>query len=78
MVQPNPFHHQLTIDWQNTSHEPTELLIYNLQGQLVKEEMVNNPQDTMLDVSSLDAGLYIIRIRDKQKWLASERIVKIE
>lgn len=54
---------------------PSELLIYNLQGQCVKSQcLVGNTH--IIHVEELDSGLYFISIRQSEKTLTKKLIIQ--
>lgn len=57
-VYPNPVKSTLFINYQNLFNKSTQLSIYNAIGQLVLETPFKNE----LDLSSLKAGIYYLRI----------------
>lgn len=66
---PNPTQ---DIVWINTKNDIENITIYSLSGQLIKEiEGAKN-----ISISFLQAGMYIIKVRDKQKYHFS-KIVKL-
>lgn len=55
-VYPNPVHSRLYV--QSTSKEEMEISIFDLQGRV---QLYSNASDRFVDVSSLQAGMYIVR-----------------
>ena len=76
-VSPNPFRDFITIN--NLPHNiPIELGIFNQLGQLVfqKNLLGNQPQQRIKINTTLQAGLYIIKIQSKNTVLFTHKIVK--
>jgi hypothetical protein len=58
-MYPNPVSRDLHIGLTQSA----QIRIYNITGQLVKEIMVNNPENAMvIDVSTLENGLYTVQV----------------
>jgi len=71
-IFPNPADDKLYVDLKNHSHN-SFIHIYDVQGNLVKSEMLNANQ--VIDVATLPAGLYnVIMVSDKV--LVNNRFVK--
>ena len=77
-VYPNPVVHQLNIDMSRAGILPfTEVIIYNLVGKAVFKERVQT-LDTLLsiDLSFLNAGMYILSLQTQNQKLFSKKIIK--
>ncbi|HRX69439.1 MAG TPA: GEVED domain-containing protein, partial [Tenuifilaceae bacterium] len=74
MVYPNPANDYVNISLQGIRGD-VSLRIYDLQGRLVKETMLNS-LDSQIDVSDLSKGVYIISV-DEEKEAISKRLVKM-
>ena len=73
-VFPNPTTGTLTLP--NLQRLPTTIAVYNLTGELVKEVRLEQPTPaTVLDVSALPAGLYLLQITGQGK-VQAQRFVK--
>lgn len=63
---PNPASHQLNIRWDEAPHKDCFIAVYDLSGRLRLEEKVEASQHTgeaiPLDISSLEEGLYLVRL----------------
>jgi len=69
---PNPANEVLNVSLRQS--EAAFLRIYNLQGQLLREEIVAGPR-TLLDVSALPAGAYLLQLESKGK-RSAKRFIK--
>ncbi len=69
-VFPNPANDRITILSDNAEIQKVEL--YNLQGQLITNQQLN---DNTLDISNLSAGMYSVRIIT-EKGVAVKNIIK--
>ena len=61
-VYPNPFDELLTIQAANNS----TFIIYSSAGELIKEGALDQGQNN-INLSSLKAGLYVLKINDEFK-----------
>ena len=63
-ISPNPVSNGI---FTITLHEamPSEITIYNVKGQIVKSQSIDN-QVNILNVQSLESGLYFIKVRNVQ------------
>ncbi|WP_347924196.1 M43 family zinc metalloprotease [Pontimicrobium sp. SW4] len=61
-IYPNPTNSILNIKLANRNDLPDAYKVYNLLGQLVKENQVKNTSQLNVDVSSLSNGLYFIKV----------------
>jgi hypothetical protein len=64
----NPF----TTELQIQSPTPLHLTLQDLQGKTVVEEL----NTTKITTTHLPAGMYLLRIQDKQGRVATQRVVK--
>lgn len=71
-ITPNPVHNTLHII---ASEEIERVMIYDLLGQLVKEEKVMNKEKDIL-VESLSTGIYLVQCRYVNGAVASEKMIK--
>jgi len=74
LVYPNPANDYVRISLQGIRGD-VSLRIYDLQGRLVKETMLNS-LDSQIDVSDLSKGVYIISV-DEEKEAISKRLIKM-
>ena len=63
-ISPNPVSNGI---FTITLHKamPSEITIYNVKGQIVKSQSIDN-QVNILDVQSLEGGLYFVKVRNVQ------------
>ena len=61
-VFPNPFNQELTIEVK--SAEASDFEVYNIIGKLVLSGKLNSLTNT-IDLSSLDANVYILKIKNQ-------------
>jgi hypothetical protein len=60
-IYPNPADEQLFIE-SNSQSQNLDLELYNMTGQLVKKETFRNTSTIGLDVSTLENGIYILKL----------------
>ena len=61
-VWPNPVSYgSFTLTLENAI--PSELVIYNVNGQIVKTQKIDN-QTNVINVESLGSGVYFVEVRD--------------
>lgn len=65
-VFPNPAAEQFTINFEEAISTSANLSIFDLQGKLVKQELLTN-QQTVIATDDLKNGLYIIRVDNGDK-----------
>lgn len=54
---------------------PSEMVIYNLNGQIVKSQHIEN-QVNRIDIQSLEKGIYLIEVRSSEnKWIKKRIII---
>jgi len=73
-IYPNPASDRLKVTLNGIEGE-VSLRIYDLQGRLVKQTMLNN-LDTEINVDDLAKGVYIISV-DEEKLPINKRFVKM-
>ena len=74
LVHPNPTTNSVFIDLESTSSE-LQLSIYDLNGALVRSEMISNK--AQYDVSELSQGLYTVTVADEaNSKLYTKRLMK--
>jgi uncharacterized protein (TIGR02145 family) len=71
-IFPNPASDIITINCTKTINE---ILIYNLFGQLVNKQQVNN-NINRFDVSNLPNGIYVIEVEDAQGAMMQQKLIK--
>lgn len=71
-LYPNPANHILNIEAGTHDPKPSELLILDFTGRVIRQQHFS----TQLDISELQAGLYIIVIQKDGKVLQTSKILK--
>jgi hypothetical protein len=75
-VYPNPFKKEITIDYEG-SHGVLFVTIYDLSGRKLLSAKTNGPESNTIDLRHLNAGLYIVNVRDRSgKYNYTTRVVK--
>ncbi len=65
MISPNPSHDLLRIN-VGASKELTELRIYDLNGQQLYSERLQNENENAVDVSNFQAGFYLLELKNNE------------
>lgn len=73
-IYPNPATEEIKITGENI----TTIKVYNIVGQLINETNVNNSCLTKINISSFDAGTYIVRIATLDGNVISKRIIVVK
>lgn len=64
-LYPNPAQHKLSIEWSSIPGDLKELLIYNLSGQLIKQQNLSTNQGKVeVNVSNFTSGQYLVKLGD--------------
>lgn len=74
VVYPNPTDNLLYVELLNSVIE--NVLIYDLQGRVVESAMSIKDGFTLINVSTIPAGVYLIRVTDEQGSLYHQKFVK--
>jgi len=61
-IYPNPAKNFFTLD-MNKSVRKGELRVYNLKGELVLKLELSNQKSAQLDISSLPAGIFLLKVK---------------
>jgi len=73
LVFPNPVREVLTISLAQKS--AGTLIVYNLQGQLILSEAIDNAQKVELDLAALQTGIYLLSISDANGFVVDRRSI---
>ena len=74
-IFPNPCSNTFTIDLKDNSAKPTSIIIRNMQGQEVKNMMINNTSNVIIDISELPKGIYLLTLISGEKCI-TQKLVK--
>ncbi|MBE2245680.1 MAG: alkaline phosphatase D family protein [Candidatus Competibacteraceae bacterium] len=78
---PNPFYHQIVIQYYTYQPEKMDIIITNLEGKIILHQPLGLSQSglnhTHFDGSQLAAGMYIITLQG-EKSKASKRLLKVD
>ena len=74
MLYPNPSHDYIRINYSGQSSTSAELTLLNLSGKVVVIERIDSLKNYKLDISSLQAGYYIVDIKLDDKRLVDKFI----
>ena len=77
IVAPNPFSNMVALAFSEPFSEDTDIVIYNLLGQIIQTAtIINNQLTTNIDLSAFEEGAYILRVGEGTNSIV-KRIVKI-
>lgn len=72
---PNPVENKVNIKIYDPLDAPVTISVYSVFGQLAHSEVLDNPENLVVDISHLSSGIYILKVNDgKQDYFA--RIIK--
>lgn len=80
-VYPNPFHQELSIRLDSKSNQPTEIIVFNLKGQLVKSFPTSKEANITWDGKDnhgkeISNGLYFIKAEQDGK-AVTKKVIRI-
>ena len=73
-IYPNPFSAQTTLQTIN-SYQDASLIVYNSQGQKVKEKNNLNGQTIIFDRENLSTGVYFLQIKQDGKTYVTKKLI---
>lgn len=76
-VYPNPFDDVLTFEYQLAKSQAT-LEVYNLVGQLVESQFIDNRKGQLQIGAALETGVYLVRIVQDGEVSQTKKIVKVD
>ena len=74
-IAPNPCIDHFYLEIKSTNNQSRTLSIFSITGQLVKTEPLSGNQRHTVDISGLDAGMYVVQIMDEQNVLSTAKLV---
>lgn len=74
-IYPNPCTDRFYLEFQSEINQPRNLIIYSITGQRVKSQPLSGGQRHTIDVSGLEAGMYVVHIMDEQHVVGSTKLV---
>ena len=75
-IYPNPASESLTVNYTGDIFANSEIVVTDLAGRLVLRQSLTDSQQ-LLDVSRLQAGMYVLLLMEGEKRVKSERFVKM-
>lgn len=76
-IYPNPFNDILTFEYQLAKSQAT-LEVYNLVGQLVETQFIDNRKGKLQVGAALNTGIYFVRIIQDGQVSTTQKIVKVD
>jgi endoglucanase len=74
-VYPNPASGKVTIDLSALDHGSKTLELFNITGQKVKNIATSGSEKIAIDISDLEKGFYMIRVRSNNSILSTSRLI---
>ncbi len=75
MIYPNPVNDILNVNFGQTTENAT-IMIYNVNGQMIFSQNVNNATKTQVNTSDLQSGMYILQATENGKVSTTKFIKK--
>jgi len=75
-LYPNPVNNIVNIVFDKIPNGDIELELFDISGRFIKKQIINNQQFSTLDISNLDIGVYVLKIKSKSNQSKSFRIIK--
>ncbi len=73
-IYPNPSQKSISID-NDSKVSITEIVIFDLMGRKIKDISPSNTNPQLVDISDLNKGVYVLRLFDNEKQLATKKII---
>lgn len=76
-VFPNPATQQVTINFETAriSKKAIKIELYNMEGKLVLQKLLNYSSSLHFNVSRIPAGIYSLRVKQDKELLANKKII---
>ena len=74
-IAPNPCIDHFYLQFQSETNQPRNLSIFSITGQLVKSQPLSGGSRLSVDVSDLDAGMYVVQVMDEQNVVSTSKLV---
>jgi len=75
-IYPNPAKDKINIVFNEIPTADFEIQLLDVMGKLIKNQFVIRQKQSILDISNLNNGVYIIKINSKDAWSKSIKIIK--
>lgn len=75
-VYPNPVNNIVNIVFDKIPKGDIELELFDISGRFIKKQIINNQQFSTLDISNLDIGVYLLKIKSNDNHSKSLKIIK--
>lgn len=76
-ISPNPATQYIRIAFPTSTTDITNVQVVNLQGQLVQEQKVSQPNTVAIDMTNQPSGLYVVRVKsEKGFWVEKVMVGK--
>ncbi|MFN6039302.1 MAG: choice-of-anchor B family protein [Bacteroidota bacterium] len=75
-VFPNPFNSELKINWKLLNNDAANLTLVDLSGRAIRQFPIYSESGTIVFNDNLEAGIYLVKISQKNRTLKVIRVVK--
>jgi hypothetical protein len=75
-IHPNPSEGKFYLEFPSPSNEPTEIMIMDLTGRRVYEEIAKMTGKTEIDLSGQPKGMYFVRIKTEEESCTQKLIIQ--
>ncbi len=75
-VYPNPANDKVTILFNKLPDNEIELIIYDITGRFIKNQFLIGQKQTAIDISSLNNGIYILKINSGGRNVKVVKLIK--
>lgn len=75
-VYPNPTKDKVNITFSKLPENELEIQLYDITGRFIKNQFLIGIKYTSMDISNLNKGVYVLKIKSDDGWNKSVKIVK--
>ena len=74
-VYPNPLSYFGKVEISNLLNEPTELIVYSIEGKLLWRRVFDNGTNLTIDRGELSSGMYVLEVRQNDTQVGFSRFI---
>jgi len=75
LIYPNPVIDELTIRSEKPFKKETRFELFDLNGTLVRKEILVQNRSQLIDLKSIDSGFYFYQIKENSKLIQSDKLI---
>jgi uncharacterized repeat protein (TIGR01451 family) len=75
-IYPNPTHTHITFSINDCTDKAMQARIYSMEGRLLLTKSMENSQQTAIDIATLSAGVYMLRVQSSCKQYVGKFVVE--